>query len=134
MYRIAIAAVLVLAAGSARGDTVYRCVEKGKAVSFQTQPCSGAARTTAMTGYVPDRELPADVRARATQQEMDRRNAAARSSNSTLHIVEATRPNGDGISCSMAKEQRDVWERAHPLARNVDSLRWWQEFVMQHCR
>ena len=134
MRRNVVAVALVLAM-PASAETVYRCVEKGKAVSFQTEPCKGAARTTTMTGFVPEREAPAEVRARRVQQEMDWRNAEARiAAASTLHIVEAPRANVDGLSCFAAKEQRDAWERAHPLERNVDSLRRWQEFVAQHCR
>jgi len=63
---------------------------------------------------------------------MDRRYAQRRAA--TVHVVEATRPNGDGVTCSQARNERDEWERRNPLARNVDTLRRWQDYVERHCR
>ena len=132
MFRLSVVAALLLAAAPVRAGTVYRCVEKGKPVSFQSEPCDEKARATRAVGYVPDAEPSPASRRAATQSEMDRRYARARAA--TAHVVEATRPNADGVTCWQARNERDEWERHYPLARNVDTLRHWQEYVHQHCR
>ena len=132
MFRLIAVAALLLAVAPARAGTVYRCVQKGKPVSFQSEPCDANARATHAVGYVPDAEPSPASRRAATQREMDRRYARPRAG--TVHVVEATRPNADGVTCWQARNERDEWERRYPLARNVDTLRRWQEYVQQHCR
>ena len=57
MVRLSVVAALLLAAAPLRAGTVYRCVEKGKPVSFQSEPCDEKARATApsATSRTPNR-------------------------------------------------------------------------------
>lgn len=131
-------AVLLTAAAlwspSVSAQAVYRCVEKGKPVSYQTDPCPKQATISAIREYVPDRQPTANELAWKryhTEQEMAARNRAAAQPTQHVTIVEN---RTEGPSCAQAKADRDAWERRVGLSRTIDGLRWWQDYVQRACR
>ena len=77
---LALALALASPAATVPAQVVYRCVQKGRPVSLQSEPCSGKAKTTDIRGYVPERTPTANELAwkrYRTEQEMTARNAAA---------------------------------------------------------
>ena len=134
---LGIAAVLALTlaafAEAASAEAVYRCVQKGKPVSLQSEPCDSRAKTTSIRGYVPERaptanELP--WQRYRTEQEMAARNAAARQASLTTTVnLPADKP-----SCAQTKAARDAWERRMGLRRSLDGMRYWQDRVYEACR
>ncbi|GAB6194822.1 hypothetical protein [Lysobacter xanthus] len=123
-----------LIASPAHADSVYRCVQKGKPVSFQSEPCEPSAKTTAIRGFVPDPAPTANELAwkrYRVEQEMANRNRAMRASGAVP--TGAVLPAG-GQACADAKAARDAWERRVGLNRSVDGMRVWQDHVYQACR
>lgn len=130
---LAVAVALAAAAPCASAQAVYRCVQKGKPVSFQSEPCGGNARTTDIRGYVPERTPTANELAwqrYRTEQEMAARNAAARQASvgTTVNL------SVDEPSCAQTKAARDAWERRMGLKRSLDGMRYWQDRVYEACR
>lgn len=128
-----VAVAACLPAARVPAQAVYRCVEKGKPVSFQNEPCGARARVTAIRPYVPDRtpgENELAWKRYRTEQEMAARNRAARQSGGATGAV---MPVG-GDACAQAKADRDAWERSVGLQRSVDGMRVWQDRVYQACR
>lgn len=133
---IAWALVLSTFAMSPRSEAqaVYRCVEKGKPVSFQNTPCSAKAKITAIRDYVPERApTPNELawKRHRIEQEMAARNRQARSTPAAA--TGAVLPVGTD-ACTRAKAERDAWERRVGLHRTVEGLRFWQDHVYRACR
>jgi hypothetical protein len=129
--------LLVLIAGlpaaRAPAQSVYRCVQKGKPVSLQSEPCDSKATTTGIRGYVPERTPTAHELAwkrYRTEQEMAARNRAARQSSITTTVNVPV----DNPDCAQAKAARDAWERQMGLQRSIDGMRYWQDRVYRACR
>ena len=110
--RGAVFAVVVLLASlattSVSAQAVYRCVQKGKPVSLQSEPCANNAKTTAIRGYVPERAPTANELAwkrYRTEREMADRNRAMRAAGTSGSA--AVLPAGGG-ECAQAKADRDA--------------------------
>lgn len=115
-------------------QAVYRCVEKGKPVSLQSQPCGERARATAVRPYVPEPAPTANELAwqrHRVEREMAERRARARQARTSAST--AVMPAG-GTACAQAKAERDAWERQVGLARTIDGMRFWQDRVHRACR
>lgn len=114
MLRSILAALLLAAAGTASAQTIYRCVENGRPVSFQTEPCSPRARTASARPYTPEPSPTANELAWKrynTEVEMRSRGARASSGAAAGHVIVASPGPADGVTCSEAKARRDDWER-----------------------
>jgi hypothetical protein len=124
---------LVAFATCAPAESIYRCVQKGKPVSFQSEPCDSRAKTTDIRGYVPERTPTANELAwqrYRTDQEIAARNHAVRQSTVTTTVNVPV----DNASCAEMKAARDAWERRVGLSRTHDGVRYWQDQVYQACR
>lgn len=54
MHRLPVIALLLLLAGPAPAETLYRCVARDGAVSYQSQPCMASARLDRVVEYRPE--------------------------------------------------------------------------------
>lgn len=131
-------AVLLVAAAmwspAVAAQAVYRCVEKGKPVSYQTDPCPRQATISAIREYVPERnptENELAWRRHRTEREMAARNRAAAQPAQHVTVVQN---RTEGPTCAQARAERDAWERRVGLGRTIDGLRWWQDYVQRACR
>ena len=131
MHRSIIAAGLLLAATATPAQTVYRCVEKGKPVSFQNAPCGPSARATTATAYTPD---PPPTAAQVARLEAMRREVERRRARRPSRVYAAPAAPDGGSYCANVKADRDRWERAAGLSRTYDQLASWNERVRQACR
>jgi len=129
IHRVLLAAGLLLGSASVGAQAVYKCVEKGKPVSFQTTPCPAAAKIAAIREYTPDRELTAQEKRQREAQWATRRQTQASAAASMP--IEHT-PTVD--HCAMAKADRDRWERTVGMNRTYEGLRAWNERVARACR
>jgi len=120
---LAVAALCVT--GSANAQVVYRCVEKGKPVSLQSDPCPAQAQVTKVREFVPQ----ADVPVRRVEAQ---RPAPASSAPQPRWIQQdAPQPYDE---CAAAKAERDAWERRVGLSRTYDQLRAMNDMVARACR
>lgn len=134
MHRILAGALLAGFTSASAAQAVYRCVQPGKPVSYQTDPCPKAARIDSIREFTPERNPTANELAwkrYRTEQEMAARNLA--SAQHQAHYV-AVPDQTSGPSCADAKAARDAWERRVGFSRTVDQLRWWQGYVQRACR
>jgi hypothetical protein len=124
----------ICTASTASAQAVYRCVEKGKPVSFQNRPCRPGATVTGVRAYVPEPTPSANELAwkrYRLEQEMAARNRRARPSAGSGSAV-VMPVGGDG--CAQAKADRDAWERRVGLGRTIEGMRYWQDHVYRACR
>lgn len=71
--RVVVLLLGVLASTSVPAQAIYRCVQKGKPVSLQSEPCKNTAKTTAVRRYTAERAPTANELAwqrHRTEQEM----------------------------------------------------------------
>lgn len=132
MERWLLLALMLAGAQDTRAQAVYRCVEKGKPVTFQNAPCDIKAKTTAVRGYVPDRTPTANELAWKrynTEREMAVRNRRATAGGGAAAVMPA-----GGSACAAEQAALDAWERRVGLNRTVDGLRYWQDRVSRACR
>jgi len=128
-HRVLLAVGLLLCSTSIGAQAVYKCVEKGKPVSFQTTPCPAAAKIATICEYTPDRELtPQEKRQREVQWATRRQTQASAAASMPTHHAPAV------DHCAMVKADRDRWERSVGLNRSYASLRGWNEQVARACR
>lgn len=127
--RALLAAGLLLAAGNTAAQAVYKCVEKGKPVSFQTTPCPATAKIAAIREYTPDRELTPQEKRRREAQWATRKQMQAQAA-ASMPIQQASTVD----HCAMVKADRDRWERAVGMNRSYETLRAWNERVAHACR
>jgi hypothetical protein len=128
----ALAAFVVLA-GDADAQAVYRCVEKGKPVSFQTDPCAAAATVSKIREFTPDRELTAYERQQRAAQWATRPTPQASAHQHGTAAVVNTRSSQPGHTCAQAKADRDRWERTVGLKRSYDAIRAMNDMVARAC-
>jgi hypothetical protein len=140
MLRVAATAlaVLFIFVDDADAQAVYRCVEKGKPVSFQTEPCSPAATISKIREFDPEPEPSAyERRVRAYREAKGREDSAylrqlATGGSAAAHVI----PQGRSASqsqCENARRQRDQWERTAGLNRSYDSVRAMNAMVAKAC-
>lgn len=125
---LSVAALLLIA--PAQAQVIYKCVEKGKPVSFQTTPCPTTAKVADAKAFVPDREL--------TWQEKRQREAQwatrpPQQASTAAHIPIPTVTPSSRSQCELARAERDRWERAAGLNRSYDTVRAWNERVARAC-
>jgi hypothetical protein len=84
-------------AAPVHAQSVHKCVTKGKAVSFQSQPCGAGETTVFVREFTPE---PAD--ALPAPQPVSIRTARSRASRPVRHAARAT-PD----TCAEAKTRRD---------------------------
>ncbi len=133
--RYLIAILLAMTATSAHAQAVYRCAQKGKPVTFQSQPCSGQARLTAVRPYTPERSPTASELSyqRAVTDAQWRERVQAMRGGTAASAAQVSGPDASN-ECAQAKANRDAWERQYGLNRSIDGLREWQEIVHRACR
>lgn len=133
-FALGLALLAALVPSPLRAQAVYRCVQKGKPVSYQTDPCPKQATISAIREYVPEPRPTANELAwkrYRIEQEMAARHRA--SAQPAQHVTLVQNRN-EGPTCSQAKAERDAWERRVGLSRTIDGLRWWQDYVQRACR
>lgn len=131
--------LIVLAPGVAGGQTLYKCVIKGKPASYQNEPCASNARVASMRAYRPE-AAPTHEQILARQN----REALALQESANLSRMAGTNRRGRGASahvlpvggseCADAKRARDAWEKQVGLRRNYNSLQIWSDRVQRACK
>ncbi len=134
--------VALLACGNASAQSVYKCIDRHGATSYQSAPCDHADRTARQWDAPPDPPPSAEqLRARAAQREHDRAesdylsrragtygNTAARASGTTV------RTPSRGNACEAAKAHRERTLAAVGLKRTFDLLRKLDDAVYDACK
>ena len=135
--------MLVLLCGTARAETLYKCVGKGGAVSFQSDPCEPGQRVAQARSYVPERPpTNEELWAKHRKAQRDRAESAYLSrlagtsrvggpSRSTGASIPSQPPNA---ACEVAKAQREVQLKAAGLSRTYDFLSQLDAMVREACR
>lgn len=134
---------LVLAGTSAQAQMVYKCVGKGGALSYQSEPCASGLPAKSWVAIPEPEPTEAQLRARRYAQqraESDSQELAARagrwpgSRNGGGVPQGASIPIG-GSACADARAERDLWLKS-PLGRDasIDARRVWHERVWNACR
>jgi hypothetical protein len=145
MRRIAMVAVLLLA-GAADAQTLYKCVSRGM-TSYQQTPCPPWARTVRSIQTVPEPPLTAAQRTEQRQKAQQDRTESAFLSHqagtdqgrfrrvSTYRSPSTTafrdKPKG---ACDAARSSREQTLRAVGLNRNIDLSRRLDDAVAEACR
>lgn len=126
----ALGVAMLLFAAPVQAQVIYKCVEKGKPVSFQTTPCPTAAKVADARAYTPDRELTwQEKRQREAQWATRRQSQASTAANIPMPTV---RPSSQS-QCELARVQREQWERTVGLNRTYDAVRAWNDRVARAC-
>lgn len=109
---------------------VYRCEGQGGEVSFQSDPCGPAARTTRAIHAPPERERPRRT-ASATV-------APAGTNASSAQYARVAQPdparNGRDAACAQARRSRDETLERVGLARTYDLLQRLDAMVDEACQ
>ena len=139
--KLVVAVALLLAVSTAQAQRVYKCVGKGGALSYQSDPCeTGVASKTwfAMPEPAPsDAQLrarrAAQLRAQAESQELAAR-AGRGPGYSGNGPQGASIPLG-GAACADARAKRDAWLKS-PEGRDagIDGRRAWHDSVWNACK
>ena len=122
-----IAALLAVAAFSADAQTLYRCVQKGKPTTFQSEPCPATARTASAANYLPDPNAQ-PYRPAATpawQAPRSRQTSGAR-----VHRIPTASSTG---ACESARAHRDLVVGRNNQRGNVDVRRQLNDAVAKAC-
>ena len=132
MYRGIFGVVLLVLAGSASAQQVYKCVN-GKQVSYQSAPCPGQAQKA--WDATPETVDPyVEARIEAMRQQQQARRAVSSSSSggrSTMHSVSQT------ANRSRCEQARAGWARAYEAAgtrRSFAMSSRWDGIVQDACK
>ena len=135
--------VLVLLCGTARAETLYKCVGKGGAISYQSHACDPGQRIANTRTYVPETPPSAgDLVAQRRKLQRDRAESAYLSNLAGTSRVSA-RSSATGTSipvrrqnagCEAAKRQRDAALEAAGLGRTYDLLTRLDAVVREACK
>ncbi len=119
------AIVLLMVSSSASAQVVYRCVAKGKPVSFQSEPCAAGSRTTRVLHAAPDRR-PAPVYTAAAPPAVQ----------NTVNYYDDTPTQWQQrrANCAAAKQRREYNLSIAGLNRTFDLLRQLDEDVRKSCK
>jgi len=109
---------------------VYRCVGKGGAISFQSEPCGPDARMTKAIHAPPERELPR----RMTQ--VSNATAHANASNAQYARVSQSNvsQNSRDAACAQARRSREETLERVGLARTYELLQRLDAMVNEACK
>lgn len=125
--RILIVAALAAIPLLASGQTLYRCVEKGKPTTFQQEPCPVQAKTASVATYTPDPNArpyrPDTTRSQAQQQSQGPRGAQ-------LHNVPMT---VNESACEAAKARRAAVVGRNNQSGDVNVRRQLNDAVARAC-
>jgi hypothetical protein len=124
-------ALLLAGAGTAHAQAIYKCVAKGRPVSFQTMPCPPDATIAKIREYTPEAE-PTPEQRRRQAAAWARRDAAPVVHSRTTTVVQNNTPDTSS-RCAMARSERDAWERRTGLKRTYDQMRSWNNYVARAC-
>lgn len=134
----------LLLSGAVSAQAIYKCVEPGKPVSYQSEPCSRAARTDAVRPYTPEPEPTAEERrARALLEQKARRESEylsrlagtsrAGSGNGAAQGASIqTRPRSPG-ACEAARAARDAHVGRNNQGGSYESRQALNDAVARHC-
>ncbi len=138
MYRGILMFSVLAFAGSASAQQVYKCVEPGKPISYQSQACPGQA--VKAWDAVPDQDNPY-LRARLAQMEREvaQRRAAQRPAVASVGGYGASRATGASIritsdACESARRQRAVVYNAAGLRRSFSTSSTMDNIVHNACK
>lgn len=125
--RILLIIAVLLAAPTFRADaqTLYRCVEKGKATSYQNTPCPASATTASARDYVPERDVPTYRPAPAPATRYRQQPSGAQLRN----LPRASSPS----ACEAAKQRREGVLGKNNQGGNVDVRRVLNDAVAKAC-
>lgn len=126
MRSLMFAGALALASTDVSAQAIYKCVTKGKPVSFQSHPCPANAKVAAIREYKPQPDVIRPRGLPTTPQSRPRHYTST-----TTVINDAAKALG--YTCAQAKADRDTWERAVGLSRTYDAIRAWNQTVARAC-
>lgn len=129
--------VLALASVGASAQSVYKCIGKGGAVSFQSEPCADAGQVEKTWDATPERL--------SNAEQWQRYNAQQKAANDAAYLrrLAGGRPAQSGASvvvvprqsnlCSNARKSRDNFYANHPRRTSKDMERW-NKHVYDACK
>jgi len=113
---------------SPTGPVIYKCVDAGRAVSYQNMPCEGDAHAVAVRPFTPQRE---PTRAeRALNEARWATSGAPRGPGIAASIPIPPSPS----ACEVARAERASWERNAGLNRTYDQMAYWNAHVARACK
>lgn len=135
--RLMVLVVFLIASWSTSAQSVYKCVGKGGATSFQSDPCEGNSRVSKVWDASPENPSNAEQWRRYNARQKSLRDAAylrslahgVPSSGSASAVGIPTHSNG----CSNARRSRDVYYANHPKRKSKDMERW-NKHVYDACK
>lgn len=135
MRQLAVALLAVGIASTAQAQTIFKCVVKGKPVTYQTSPCPAQAQAN-VRQFLPYREpTAAELYARRMKEQRDSEYLARVAGRSaTAATSGAAIGPATSSACETAKRERDNYERSAGLNRSYDGLRAWNDHVARACR
>jgi hypothetical protein len=117
--------MLLLLSGTAHAETMYRCVGKGGAVSYQDYPCEKGAKMTGAVEFMPER-----VPAYRPPQQIIPPRALNVGSPLGAHVPMQRNPS----ACDSAKAYREQTLRQVGLRRTYELLQRLDENVRVACK
>lgn len=124
--RLLLVAALLAIPSAANAQTLYRCVEKGKPTSFQSEPCNASATVASTVDYVPERDRPRPTPAPAPAVQYQQRQAHS----ARLHNI----PRAPSLSaCEAARRHREQVLGTNNQQGNVDVRRMLNDAVAKAC-
>ena len=132
-----VSVALLLVVPAVNAQQVYKCVGKGGALSYQSEPCAGgkASKTWAAT---PEPEPTNDelwrrhyAKKRAAAESRYLSNLAGRSRSGSGQAATITSSSGNRNACEDAKARRD---RAVTNDTGIDGRRAWNDHVYDACK
>lgn len=120
----ALACALMVSASPVLAQAIHKCVRAGQPPVYQSEPCSGAARTARTLSYTPDptaRPYRPDVRARPY----------ARAGGGAT--VVSTRTQASESACDAARQRRDIVLGRNNQGGNIDLRRALNDEVQRAC-
>lgn len=125
-----ISLILLLAAmPAARAETLYRCIGKQAAVSYQAQPCAAGQQLDRVIDYQPDPSP--TIRQPAAPSSRPASRTTSRKYSRSTRIRQ--RPTA-GDRCRQAKQQREASLQRLGLSRSYDQLSQLDDAVRAICR
>ncbi|MDI1253411.1 hypothetical protein [Thermomonas sp.] len=122
-------ALLLLLAGNANAQTVYKCVSGSGAVSWQSLPCAQGMRTMRSLAYTPEAPITLPASSHAPVKTVGRSHPK-----SGYHRVSARAQRPKPDACARARERRQATLERVGLKRNFDLLSKLDADVRSVCR
>ena len=139
--RHAAAVLALLACGHASAQSVYKCIDRAGATSYQSAPCDVGARTAGAWDAAPEPPPSAEqLRARAAQRDRDRAESEYLSRRAGTDGAGARRASAASVrtprnnACENAKAHRERTLAAVGLKRTFELLRKLDDAVYEACK